>query len=265
MPLKQRVAEQLTGEWQVGLCEAPCSDPFSCCYACLCPCCMAAQQRQEILAVIGEPYVCCGGMCTCCGMCAPCEVDTRNDCCCVWAEACCCTGLAVAANRFLIQTRFDRKNTECDDCILWLACLTPLVTCLCQCVGVEIPEELQNCVDCCQTCVTGCMLAQQKVEIDHVKRTGFAGPPPCVVAMLPPRQQQMIGRAKPMGPVGAAGVAAGAMVGGAAGAVAMCGVAGGQDAGGAPQPVLMGQMAPGSEPGIPAQATVGPPPKGVVQ
>merc|ERR1719476_546351 len=118
---------------------------------------MAAQQRAQILDTIHEPYVCCGGMFPCCCLAEP------QDRCCIALEACCCPSLAVAANRFLIQTRFDRKNTECDDCILWLACLTPLVTCLCQCVGVEIPEELQNCVDCCQTCVTGCMLAQQKV------------------------------------------------------------------------------------------------------
>eukprot|EP00443_Scrippsiella_acuminata_P008627 CAMPEP_0115201832 /NCGR_PEP_ID=MMETSP0270-20121206/17824_1 /TAXON_ID=71861 /ORGANISM="Scrippsiella trochoidea, Strain CCMP3099" /LENGTH=512 /DNA_ID=CAMNT_0002615247 /DNA_START=28 /DNA_END=1568 /DNA_ORIENTATION=- len=255
MPLKQQVVDQLSGEWQVGLCEAPCSAPLSFCYGCLCSCCMAAQQRQQILDVIGEPYVCCGGMFPCCGL------DSPQDSSCAWVEACCCPGLAVAANRFLIQTRFDRQNTACDDCILWVTCLAPWVVCLCQCAGVDVPDEVENCVDCLQMSVTGCMLAQQKVEIDYVKTTGFSGPPPCVVGMLPPAQQQMISHAKPMGPVAAAGVAAGAMVGGAAGAAVMYGAHGGQSAV-TPQPMVMGHMAPGAEPYAPAQTVMAVQPMG---
>jgi len=256
MPLKQEVVDQLSGEWQVGLCEAPCSAPLSFCYGCLCPCCMAAQQRQQILDVIGEPYVCCGGMFPCCGL------DSPQDSSCAWLEACCCTGLAVAANRFLIQTRFDRQNTACDDCILWVTCLAPWAICLCRCAGVDIPDEVENCVDCLQMSVTGCMLAQQKVEIEYVEKTGFMGAPPSVFGMLPPMQQQMISHAKPMGPVAAAGVAAGAMVGGAAGGAAIYGFAGGHHGGGAPQPVTMGHAVPGAEPYMPAQAVMAPPSMG---
>jgi hypothetical protein len=175
---------------------------------------MAGQQRMEILDVTSEPYVCCGGMFPCGPLGEP---QDRS---CVVAEACCCPGLTVSGNRFLIQTRFDRQNTACDDCLLWATCLAPYLACLCECAGVDVPQEIDNCVDCMHSVVVGCMLAQQKVELDHIKAVGFTGVNPAVMAALPPMQQQMVGQGKPhMGT--AVGMAAGAALGGAAGAAAM--------------------------------------------
>jgi len=121
----------------------------------------------------------------------------------------------------MIQTRFDKQNTACDDCILWAACLAPWLICCCECAGCDVPDSIENCVDCMQLVVSGCMLAQQQVEIRHVQKTGFMGAAPGIVAALPPSQQHMISQAKPMGPMATAGVAAGGLVGGAAGAAAM--------------------------------------------
>eukprot|EP00929_Paragymnodinium_shiwhaense_P062230 TRINITY_DN3106_c0_g1_i1.p1 TRINITY_DN3106_c0_g1~~TRINITY_DN3106_c0_g1_i1.p1 ORF type:complete len:287 (+),score=47.95 TRINITY_DN3106_c0_g1_i1:124-984(+) len=184
MPVKTEIRDNLTGTWQIGLFEAPCKAPVSCCYGCLCTCCMVAQQRGEILDVIGEPYICCGGMFPCCGLGEP---QDRS---CAWVEACCCTGIALGANRFYIQTRFDRENTACDDCILWTTCLISWIVCILQ-MFLDIPQEIEACVDCMIMSVNGCMLAQQQVELDYVKKHGFRMNPQ-VLASMSPFQQQLI-------------------------------------------------------------------------
>lgn len=189
MPVKQEIAEQLTGTWQIGLFEAPCKAPVQCLYGCLCTCCSAAQQRNEILDLIGEPYICCGGMFPCGPLGQP---QDRS---CAWVEACCCTGLAVGANRFYIQTRFDRMNTACDDCILWTTCIVSWVVCLLQII-MDVPQEIESCVDCMIMSVDGCMLAQQKVEIDYVKKNGYRIPQQ-IMHCLSPYQQQMVMQGKP--------------------------------------------------------------------
>jgi len=241
MPVRQEVVQNLTGEWRTGLCEAPCEAPLSFLYGLCCPCCMASQQRLKILDVIGEPYVCCGGMFPCGPLGEP---QDRS---CIWAEACCCTGLAISGNRFLIQTRLDRQNTACDDCLLWATCLAPYVVCLCECAGVDVPNEIENCVDCMQITVASCMLAQQQVEIDYVEKHGFMGASPAVIAMLPPMQQQMIGQAKPMGAGVGAGVAMAAPPMAAMCAPAAVGAAGA----GGPAGGFMATLAPN---GLPWQA-----------
>jgi len=53
-----------------------------------------------------------------------------------------------------------------------------------------------NCADNLLFCVVGCMLAQNKIEIDHMKKEGYSGPHPKIVALLPPAQQEMINNAK---------------------------------------------------------------------
>lgn len=248
MPIKQEVTEALQGEWQVGLFETPCKAPLPFCLGCICTCCMAAQQRHQILDVIGEPYVCCGGLFPCGPLGEP---QDRN---CVYAEACCCTGLSISANRFLIQTRFDRMNTACDDCILWSVCLASWAVCLLQCVGVDVPEEIENLVDCAIITVDGCMLGQQQVEIEHVEKSGYAGPPAHLIGMMPPFQQQMMATGKPPqhqmgGPVPGMGpgpaMAMGAMAGGAAGAAAAYGMGGGRPQQAAAPPQVFGAKAGG--------------------
>jgi len=233
MPIKQEIASNLTGEWQIGLFEAPCKAPMSFCYGFCCCCCMAAQQRLQILDTVNEPYVCCGGLCPC----GPLgQEQDRN---CVYLEACCCTGWAISGNRFLIQTRFDRQNTACDDCLLWATCLAQWLVCILQCAGVDVPDEIENCVDCLSQTVNGCMLAQQQVEIDYVQKNGYGGPPGHIMGMLPPGQQQMMAMGKPSPGVGM-GAAVGGMVGGAAGAAAGYGMMGGGHGGHMPAPQMMG-------------------------
>jgi len=230
MPIKQEVVEQLTGKWQIGLFEAPIKAPHWCLAGCCCCCCMVGKQRGDILEVIGEPYVCCGGMFPCGPLSEP---QDQN---CMWAEAFCCTSCAISANRFLIQTRFDRENTCCDDCILWTVCLASWAVCLVQCVGFDVPQEVENVVDCMVMSVNGCMLAQQQHELEHVRSTGFTGVNPAIKCMLAPNQQHMISQ-------GGAGMAmaAGAAVGGGAGGAVGYSAYGGQPGYGKPQQQTIGQ------------------------
>jgi len=214
MPIKQDIAQQLSGKWQIGLFEAPCKAPISWCYGCCCSCCMAAQQRNEILDVIGEPYICCGGLFPCGPLGDP---QDKN---CVYLEACCCTGMAISANRFYIQTRFDRENTACDDCILWTVCLASWAVCILQCF-MDVPDEIENCVDCMIMTVDGCMLAQQQVEIEHVKKTGFSGAPTHLNGVMSEYQQELMKQGRPSPGMAAAAMAGGAMAGGAGAAAAM--------------------------------------------
>lgn len=190
MPVKQEVKDSLTGKWQIGLFEAPCKAPVSFCYGCCCSCCMAGQQRLELLDLLGEPYVCCAGMFPCGPLGQP---QDRN---CAWCESCCCTGCAISGNRFYIQTRFDRQNTACDDCILWTTCIVSWLVCIASMV-CDVPEEVQNCVDCMIQIVNGCMLAQQQHEIKHVKSVGFQGPPQSVMQHLTPHQQNLMQQGRP--------------------------------------------------------------------
>eukprot|EP00929_Paragymnodinium_shiwhaense_P110294 TRINITY_DN7719_c0_g1_i1.p1 TRINITY_DN7719_c0_g1~~TRINITY_DN7719_c0_g1_i1.p1 ORF type:complete len:208 (-),score=32.68 TRINITY_DN7719_c0_g1_i1:266-889(-) len=190
MPVKQEIAQALTGHWQVGLFNAPCQAPVSFCYGCCCTCCMAAQQRHQILDLVGEPYICCGGLF---GECGPLgQPQDRN---CAYVEACCCTGCAVGANRFIIQTRFDRENTACDDCILWTTCIVSWLACLLS-ICIDIPTEVDLCVDGMFQIVDGCMLAQHAVEIEYVKKHGYQTPA-YVTAMLPPFQQNLVHQGRP--------------------------------------------------------------------
>mmetsp|Transcript_2931 Transcript_2931/g.7927 ORF Transcript_2931/g.7927 Transcript_2931/m.7927 type:complete len:205 (-) Transcript_2931:20-634(-) len=191
MPIKQEVTQALTGQWQVGLFETPFKAPISFCYGCCCSCCMTCQQRNEILDIIGEPYVCCGGLFPC-GLLG--EPQDRQ---CIFLETCCCPALALQGNRFLIQTRFDRENTCCDDCILWTVCLASWAVCILQCVGVDVPDELENAVDVAVCTVEGCMLAQQQVEVDHVKQAGYGGPNQAIMGVMTPHQQNLMQQAKP--------------------------------------------------------------------
>mmetsp|Transcript_13339 Transcript_13339/g.30420 ORF Transcript_13339/g.30420 Transcript_13339/m.30420 type:complete len:204 (+) Transcript_13339:91-702(+) len=186
MPVKVEVSQQLTGHWKVGLFETPCKAPVPFLLGCCCSCCFyAAQQRHQILDITGEQYVCCGGMCPCGPLGEP---QARE---CAYLEGCCCNGLAVAGNRFMMQTRFDKMNTACDDCILWFTCLASWVVCILQCF-IEVPDEITFMVDCLVMTVNGCMLAQHAVEIEEIKKNGYAGPPSSIVGMLPPTQQKMI-------------------------------------------------------------------------
>mmetsp|Transcript_141862 Transcript_141862/g.441034 ORF Transcript_141862/g.441034 Transcript_141862/m.441034 type:complete len:212 (+) Transcript_141862:89-724(+) len=202
MPIKKDVAEKLTGEWQVGMFETPCKAPLPFCFGFFCGCCMTCKQRNEILDLINEPYICCGGLFAACPCAGPLgQPQDRN---CIYLETCCCPSLAIQGNRFLVMTRFDRRNTCCDDCLIWAACLAQWAICILQCVGVDVPDEIEMLVDCFVCVVEGCMLAQQQTEIEYVKSTGYGGPSPNVMMAMPPAQQGIMQQAKPPGQQGMA-------------------------------------------------------------
>lgn len=187
MPVKKEVGRALTGTWTIGMCESPCKAPADFCYGCWCTCCAVYGQRNELLDLTGEPYVCCAGLCPCGPLGDPCS--SRNPCMCI--EAFCCVGLALSGNRFMVQTRFDKMNTPCDDAIICCTCLFVYGIEIARCF-VEIPQELDFCADCIIMTVNGCMHAQQQVEIREIKKGGYRGPPASVISLMPPKQKQML-------------------------------------------------------------------------
>mmetsp|Transcript_47533 Transcript_47533/g.83570 ORF Transcript_47533/g.83570 Transcript_47533/m.83570 type:complete len:374 (+) Transcript_47533:72-1193(+) len=212
MPVRQQVQEACTGKWQVQLFEAPAKAPHICLYGCCCICCASYQQRNELLDMTGEPYVCCAGLFPCGPLGQPCQDRS-----CLAVEACCCAGLAVSANRYMIQTRFDKENTPCDDFIITFSCLFYYVVQIAKCF-CDVPDELELAAECLIMIVDGCMHAQQHIEIEGIKKNGYTGPSPAIMAALPPAQQHMVQQGKAVG--GPRGVTP-AMMGAAGGAAAM--------------------------------------------
>lgn len=109
----------------------------------------------------------------------------------------------------MIQTRFDKRNTACDDFIIWFSCLfyyaIHCANCFC-----DVPDELEFLADCIVLTVDGCMHAQQHLEIEEIKKTGYTGPPQHILAAMPPAQQKMMCSGKPGGGSGIPGMAVGA-------------------------------------------------------
>lgn len=173
--------------------QAPCKAPGSFCYGCFCPCILAYQQRNEILAITREPYICCGGICGC-GPCGePCDESKKPMC--LGLEVCCCTGMAVSSNRYLIQTRFGKQSDPCDDCIILFQQCLQCLACLLMVTGTVDKDGADNvqCLADCVTCaVMSCMLAQQQTEVDKLKEQPYTGIPPNILACLPPKQQEML-------------------------------------------------------------------------
>eukprot|EP00933_Yihiella_yeosuensis_P057925 TRINITY_DN5804_c0_g1_i1.p1 TRINITY_DN5804_c0_g1~~TRINITY_DN5804_c0_g1_i1.p1 ORF type:complete len:251 (-),score=50.36 TRINITY_DN5804_c0_g1_i1:513-1265(-) len=185
MPVKQEVSQAFTGHWKVGLFQAPCYSPHCCVFGCCCICCAACKQRTELLDLTGEPYVCCAGLFPC----GP--LGDPQDRMCLGLEVCCCPGLALNANRWMVQTRFDRENTFCDDCLICFTCLCSWGVMIARCF-VDVPEELEMAADCLVMSVQGCMHAQQQIEIEEVKKTGYQGMNANILGHMPPKQQQMM-------------------------------------------------------------------------
>ncbi|CAK9107115.1 Hypothetical protein (Fragment) [Durusdinium trenchii] len=185
MPVKQELVQACTGHWKTEMFQAPCEAPGSFLYGCCCICCASYQQRTELLDLTGEPYVCCAGLCPCGPLGEP------QDRACLFLEVCCCPGLALSANRFMVQTRFDKENTPCDDCIITATCLFVCVLDIARCC-VDVPHELDFLADCLVMSVQGCMHAQQQIEINEVKKHGWHGMPPMIMQHLPPSQQEMM-------------------------------------------------------------------------
>lgn len=189
MPVQDaEVAKLLTNEWQVGLFQTCCQDPKTVVFSCMCAPCAAYSQRKDLMELTREPYVFAGGMlgCGCCSK--PCSDK--------WLcfEALCCLQFAISGNRFIIQTRFDRRNTCYDSLIIVFtsvtACISSyLIAC---CADAKQYEGLEHCVDVLVCAVQGCMLTQQEVEIKHLKTLGYNGAGSHCLRLLPVGVQQVV-------------------------------------------------------------------------
>ena len=187
---KAKATEVLKGKWQVTLMGACRDRPGTCLYSCFCPCCMAYSQRTELLEITREPYICFGGLIPCCN--DPCNPS------CLLAESVFCVSGAILGNRFIVQTRFDRMNTGCDNCILGCTACLALMSRFSR--GNSSGDSLAQFIVCA---VQGCMLAQQDAEIRYIKQVGYSGVPAHIMEVLPsnsaihvlampPQQQQMV-------------------------------------------------------------------------
>mmetsp|Transcript_146882 Transcript_146882/g.366322 ORF Transcript_146882/g.366322 Transcript_146882/m.366322 type:complete len:227 (-) Transcript_146882:69-749(-) len=192
-PVQGELAEALTRTWDIKMVNAPMAAPGTCCFAFWCGPCMAYSQRNELLDITGEPYICCAGLCPC-GPCSkPCS--DRNPWLCL--EVCCCTSQAILGNRFMIQTRFDRQNDPCDDCLLTLVCLFDCLALFARCfMDEETADCLKAASDCLYATVCACMLTQHKVELEIIKEelksVPYGGIPEHIFGVLPPKQQEML-------------------------------------------------------------------------
>merc|ERR1711971_580818 len=120
---------------------------------------------------------------------------------CLSCEACCCTGPMVARNRYLIQTRFGRVNTDCDNCLISFTACLQCLACIVSCLACLAGDKNDNAGDVClllgdlvQCGVMGCFLVQQQAELDYMKSSGntYTGPPQLIYDALPAPQQKMI-------------------------------------------------------------------------
>lgn len=106
--------------------------------------------------------------------------------------------MALSGNRFMVQTRFDKENTPCDDYIITATCLFACAVDIARCF-CDVPQELENLADCLVMTVQGCMHAQQHIEIQKIKATGYMGPPQHIMGMMSGPQQQVMMQGKPGG------------------------------------------------------------------
>jgi hypothetical protein len=140
--------------------------------------CAIHGQRRDLLAATGEPYVMCAGTFPCCGFDKPCPE------CCLWTEACCCAGNAMAGNRFMTQTRFNLKNSGCDSCLRVCHICTSIECCVAR-ICCDCSKETENLCK-AGSCVCPCTHCQNAVEINQRRKKGqYKGPPAAMVDALP--------------------------------------------------------------------------------
>jgi hypothetical protein len=162
MVLPETIERHLKEDFDKGAIESIATDPMQCVFYCCCQPCAVYAQRQDMLQITGEPYVCCAGVFPCLGFEKP--VTER-----AWlmAEACCCLGCAQAGNRFMVQTRLNRRNSKLDHL---LKIFNEVVSCefmllrLC----TECSNEREDiCKGAC--CVCPCTHCQNAVVISEYK------------------------------------------------------------------------------------------------
>mmetsp|Transcript_44880 Transcript_44880/g.88797 ORF Transcript_44880/g.88797 Transcript_44880/m.88797 type:complete len:197 (+) Transcript_44880:75-665(+) len=189
-PLSPEVVDQLNtvgNQWKVRMFDTPCTSPGKWCYGCACPCCFTYSQRRELLEITGEKYICCAGMFPCGPLGRP---QDEN---CLVPEVCCCLGLALSGNRWMLQSRFLKQNDPCDDCLICCNAALGCLACLMQVFGAD--EDATNAVTCLSdimnTCVVSCMLAQHQIEIEQIKEENLKPMMDEILSVLPPQQQEM--------------------------------------------------------------------------
>lgn len=176
MVLPKDVDDVLTGEFTNDACSSSCCK-LDCCFYVCCPAIAVCQQRKRILEISGEPYICCGGTFPFCGFDKP-----ANDICLI-GEVYCCLAPAGAANRFYFQTRFNKKNTGCDDflrichCCLTIECAIARFCC-------DIPKEKEYLCK-AGACTHPCGHCQQAEELKSIRNTPYTAPPVAVIGLLP--------------------------------------------------------------------------------
>lgn len=180
MPITHDVEQHLTGHFKHGACTSICANLSSCCFFYCCTPCAIYSQRKDILNVTGEPYVCCGGTWPCCGCDKP-----RSSTACLVCEVCCFPNMALAGNHFLVQTRFNKRNSTLDSMCkignLCVSCEFCLLRICCDC-----SKEAENLVK-GGTCICPCAHCQNAGELDEFSsgRVRYNGPPEGVVTELP--------------------------------------------------------------------------------
>lgn len=180
MVLPDEIERHITNDFQKNSIESMTADPFNCLFFTCCQPCAIYAQRQEIIELTGEPYVCCGGIWPYCGFEKP--APNRN-----WliAEACCCTGLALAGNRVLVQTRLNRRNSDIDNAVkICNECVTCEFWMFRHCMECSKEREIickaACCVCPCTHCQNGITLAEVKTSKDP-----YNGPATGLIEELP--------------------------------------------------------------------------------
>lgn len=179
MPLPQDIERHITGEFNHGTVDAIMSDPLQILTFCCCAPCSLFSQRQRILAVTKEPYVCCGGAWPLCGLDKPVPEEW------LCVEACCLQGAALAGNRFLMQTRFNRRNSKIDNVLSFFHCCVACecaIARLCMDCSVERENLCKSLVCVCP--VSHCQVGADLADIEKTN-TRYNGPSPGLLAELP--------------------------------------------------------------------------------
>lgn len=194
MPLPNRLNSVLTGEFKHGLIGSMCAYPGECCFFTFCAPCAIWQQRKRIMHVAGEPYLCCAGLCCFRTACCPK--------CCLYIETLACPCLAHASNRFLVQTRFNKKNSTLENILRPFNCFIDVINCttslycwmaypssLCP-YATDHPdaklcstETAQLCKATC--CIPVCTHCQNVEAISEAEEAVFKGPPRAIVDAIP--------------------------------------------------------------------------------
>ena len=121
----------------------------------------------------------CGGTWPCCGF----ELPAPD--CCLCCEVCLFPQFALSGNRFLVQTRFDKKNTGMDNCCTCCQCIVGLEFC-CLRICCDCSKERENLVksNVCVLPAVHCQNAGEIREYEMGNRT-YSGPPASMVSQFP--------------------------------------------------------------------------------